>query len=130
MDLQSKGKVVHEGELRVEPVKLAELAAAIGTATAAETSSLVLWFGPTVAGDAALVDAIGLDLSKALLAGHRFDWSRPFRAGETVQARVAVEDAYEKGANHFAVLVAEFRDADGAIIQTQHTTFIERGAAA
>ena len=130
MDLESKGRTVHEAELRVEPVKLAELVAAIGTPNAADTASLVLWFGATIGGDEKLVAALSMDLSKALLSGHRYDWVRPFRSGETVNAKLVVEDVFEKGANHLAVLVAEFRDADGELIQTQHTTFIERGAAA
>jgi len=120
---------VYEGALRVEPVKLAELAAAIGTDSAGTTAPLVLWFGPTVAGDDLLVETIGLDLGRALLAGQRYDWERPFRPGETVGVKLAVDDVYEKGANQFAVLLAEFRDDDGAIIHTQHTTFIERGQA-
>jgi hypothetical protein len=129
MDLGAKGRTVHEGELRVEPVKLAELEAAIGTKSAAETASLVVWFGATIGGDDKLVQALGMDLSRALLAGHRYDWRRPFVSGETVQARLVIEDVFEKGANHMAVLLAEFRDSAGELIQTQHTTFIERGAA-
>ena len=128
MDLESKGRVVHQAELRVEPVKLAELVAAIGTPTAAESASLVVWFGATMGGDAVLVKALDMDLTRAMLSGHRYDWVRPFRAGESVLAELIVEDVYAKGTNHFAVLRAEFRDGDGALIQTQHTTFIERGA--
>jgi hypothetical protein len=126
MDLESKGRVVHEAVLRVEPVKVAELEAAIGTEHAEATASLVTWFGATIGGDARLVEALGMDLSRALLSGHRYDWKRPFRPGETVHARLAIEDVYAKGANHLAVLVTEFRDDAGELIQTQHTTFIER----
>ncbi len=130
MDLDAKGRVVAEATLRAEPLKLAELEAALGTSSAADTASLVLWFGPTIAGDAALVEALGLDLSRGLLSGHRYDWRRPFRPGEQVTARLTIDDVFRKGANQLGVLVAEFRDADGELIQTQHTTFIERGAAA
>jgi len=129
VDLHSKGRVVHQAELRVEPVKLTELAAAIGTPHAALTASLVLWFGATIGGDQRLVDALSMDLSRALLSGHRYDWSRPFRPGESIQARLSVEDVYEKGTNHFAVLLTEFHDAAGELVQTQRTTFIERAAA-
>lgn len=126
MDLTSKGRVVHEAELRVEPIKLAELEAAIGTPTAAQSAPLVHWFGATIGGDARLVAALGMDLSRALLSGHRYDWVRPFEPGETVHARLVVENVIEKGTNHIAVVTAEFRGADGALIQSQHTTFIER----
>ena len=36
---------------------------------------------------------------------------------------------YRKGANQFGVVVAEFTGADGALVQRQSVTFIERGAA-
>lgn len=129
MDLQAKGRIVHEADMRVEPMKLAELEAAIGTPTAAETASLVLWFGATVGGDEALVAALGMDLRRALLAGHRYDWVRPFVPGEIVHTRLVVEDVFEKGSNHLAVLLAEFFDDAQHLIQAQHTTFIERGTA-
>jgi acyl dehydratase len=129
MDLTSKGRLIHEADLTVEPIKLAELAAAIGTATAEETASLVVWFGATIGGDDKLVQALDMDLGRALLAGQRYDWTRPFRPGETVRARLTVEEVTDKGSNHLAVILAEFRDSSGALIQTQHTTFIERGAA-
>jgi len=128
MDLGSKGRVVYEARLRVEPVKLAELEAAIGTPTAAETASLVLFFGATMGGDDRLVAALEMDLSRALLSGHRYQWQRPFQPGETVDARLTVDDVFEKGTNQFAVLRAEFRDASNDLIQTQLTTFIERAA--
>lgn len=115
--------------MTVEPVKLTELTNAIGTASAKETATLVPWFGPTLAGDARLVEVLDLDFSRALLAGHVYEWSRPFRPGEEVQARLVVDDVYTKGNNEFAVVKAEFRDAAGDIVQSQRTTFIERGAA-
>jgi acyl dehydratase len=126
MDLGSKSRMVYEAELRVEPVKLAELEAAIGTPTSAATASLVPWFGATIGGDERLVEALDMDLRRALLSGHRYEWKRPFRAGEKVRASLWIADVYEKGSNQFAVLVAEFRDGAGELIQSQRTTFIER----
>jgi len=126
VDLDSKGRTVCEADLRLEPIKLAELEAAIGTPTASATASLVPWFGATIGGDERLVEVLGMDLSRALLSGHRYEWSRPFEAGELVRASLRVVDVYEKGTNQFAVLVAEFRDSTGELIQSQQTTFIER----
>lgn len=123
------GDVVFEATLRVEPVKLAELAAAVGTETADDTARLVPWFGVTVGGDQRLVDTLEMDLGRALLAGHRYEWNRPFEPGEEIAARVVVESVYEKGGNEFAVLRTEFRDRTGELAQAQTTTFIERGAA-
>ena len=123
------GDVVFEATLRVEPVKLAELAAAVGTDSAEDTARLVPWFGVTVGGDQLLVDALEMDLGRALLAGHRYEWHRPFESGEAITARVVVESVHTKGSNDFAVLRTEFRDQSGELAQTQTTTFIERGAA-
>lgn len=128
MKQDAKGAVIHEAAMTVQPVKVAELASAIGTDSAAETAALVLWFGPTVAGDARLVEVLDLDFSRALLAGHTYEWARPFRPGEQIQARLVVDDVYTKGDNQFAVVKAEFRDAGGDVVQSQRTTFIERGA--
>ena len=70
-----------------------------------------------------------MDLSRALLGGLSYRWNRPFRPGEKVSAKVFVEDVYEKSTNQFAIVTAEFRDADGEVIQVHKATFIERGAA-
>ena len=128
MDLTAKGRTIVEGERTVEPVKLEELALAIGTNTAAETATLVPFFGATVAGDAKLVEALDVDLARLLLAGHAWQWERPFVPGETVGVHLYVEDVFTKGDNSFAVVVSEFRGAEGDLVQVQRTTFIERGA--
>jgi hypothetical protein len=122
------GALVYEADVRVEPVKLAELTTAIGTESAAITARLVPWFGATVGGEQRLVSALGMDLSKALLAGHRYDWARPFEEGEDINVRVVVDQVYSKGENQFAIIRSEFRDSLGALVHSQMTTFIERGA--
>lgn len=128
MDFDAKGKTVIEVEKRVEPVKLAELAEAVGTDTGIETSRLTLFFGPTVAGEKRLIDVLDLDPSRALLAGQSYEWARPFDAGELLSIRVSVEDVFLKGENTFGVVATEIRDVKGLLIQSQRTTFIERSA--
>jgi hypothetical protein len=128
MNASAKGQTLIEVRQRVEPVKLAELAAAIGTDSGSETARLVPYFGPTVAGEQALVDLLGLDLSRALLAGQSYEWRRPLEPEETVAIRVFVEDVYDKGSNTFGVVAAEIRDDSGELVQQQRTTFIERSA--
>jgi hypothetical protein len=125
---QAKGRVIVDEQRRVEPVKIDELTAALGTATAADTARIVPFFGPTLAGTDRFVEALGLDLSRALLVGHRWRWARPLQPGETLTARLHVDDIYTKGDNTFAVVVAELRDDTGDLVQQQWTTFIERGA--
>lgn len=127
MNVSAKGRTIVEEERRIEPVKLEELERAIGTATAADSARLVPFFGPTIAGDQKLVEVLDLDLSRALLAGQAWEWERPFEPGETVGVHLYVEDVFTKGDNTFAVVVSEFRGTGGELIQTQRTTFIERG---
>jgi hypothetical protein len=129
MKLEAKGRILLEEERRVDPVKLAELAVALGTDTAQDTARLVLFFAPAMIGQDDLAAALDLDFSRALLVGHRWHWERPFTPAETVAVRLQVEDVYFKGDNGFAIVVAEFRDAAGELIQAQWTTFIERGTA-
>lgn len=128
MNPSAKGKTLIEVSKRVEPVKLGEMAAAIGTETGSETARLVPYFGPTVAGEQALVDLLGLDLSRALLGGQSYEWIRPFEPDESVDIRVFVEDVYDKGNNTFGVVGTEIRDNSGEVVQRQQTTFIERSA--
>jgi hypothetical protein len=130
MDTSIKGKTLAEEVRVIDPQKLDELATAIGTPTGTETATLVPYFGPTLAaGEQRFVDDLGLDLARALLGGLEYEWSRPFKAGETIHARVFVEDAYEKSSMVFAIVACEFTDADGGLIQRHRATFIERGAA-
>jgi hypothetical protein len=125
---QAKGRVLVDGERRVEAVKITELAEALNTPSASQTATLVPFFGPTLAGQEHFVDTLEIDLSRALLAGHRWHWERPLEPGETVTARLFVDDVFVKGDNTFAVVVTEVRDGAGDLVQQQWTTFIERGA--
>lgn len=129
MKLDAEGAIVHEGQQVISEAGLAELAAALGTTSGAETATLVPLFGPTVAGETRFVEVLGLDLSRAMLGGLNYEWVRPFRAGETVAVKIFIDKVFEKGSNHFGVVVAEFHDAEQQLIQRQFSTFIERAAA-
>lgn len=129
MRIDAMGTTIHEATLRVEPIKVDEMTAAIGTDSGSQTATLVPWFGVTVGGERLLVEALEMDLGRALLAGHSYKWARPFVTGEVISAVIFVEKIFSKGDNEFAVLVTEFRDASGELVQSQTTTFIERGAA-
>lgn len=129
MKLEAEGSTVYRGEEVVETHRLNGLAWALGSASAEETAHLVPFFGPTIAGETHFVDVLGLDLSRALLGGITYEWVRPFRDGEVVETHVVIDKVFDKGSNRFGVVVAEFTDGDGALIQRQSSTFIERGAA-
>ena len=128
MDTSLKGQTLFELNRVVDPGKLDELAAAIDSPTAAETATLVPFFGPSLSGEAFVRDRLAIDTSRALLGGISYEWCRPFASGETVDVRLLVEDIYEKNGTQFAVVATEFRDPVGGLIQRQRATFIERGA--
>lgn len=129
MKAEAAGALVHEGQVTISADHQDAVARAIGTPSAVDTASLVPFFGPTVAGEGRFQEVIGLDLSRALLGGIGFEWERPFRRGETVGVKVFVDKVFDKGANRFGIVIAEFRDGDGVLIQRQSATFIERSAA-
>jgi hypothetical protein len=129
MKLESEGATVHAGQEVISESRLSDLSRALGTSSAGETATLVPFFGPTVAGETQFVEVLELDLSRALLGGLSFEWARPFRSGESVDVKVFIEKVFDKGTNRFGVVVAEFNDTEGALIQRQSATFIERGAA-
>ncbi len=128
MNPSSKGRTVVDVTREVTSAHLRDVASAIGTESATETARLVPWFGPTAEGEQRLLDVLELDLSRALLAGQSYTWTRPFQAGETVSLKVVIDDVYDKGSNTFGIVKTEIRDAGGDLVQEQRTTFIERGA--
>lgn len=123
----ARGAVLAEREVEVTARLTEGLTRAIGSESAGDTSRLVPFFGPTVGGEDIVVEGLGLDLSRALLGGLSYEWHRPFQIGEVVSVRVTVEDVFERGTNQFGVVVADFEDGSGALIQRQTATFIERG---
>jgi acyl dehydratase len=128
MRLDTLGQVVVDTELVVDEDRVRQLAAAIGTPTAMETALRAPFFGPTAAGQDSVVGPLDMDLRRALQGGQSYEWHRPFRLGETVRLRVTIEDILDKTSLHLATVLAEFRGADGELIQRQRTTFIERAA--
>ncbi len=127
MNREIKGKTIVDTEITVDEARIRDLVSAIGTSSAADTATLVPFFGPTAAGEKSVVGPLGMDLSKALQGGQAYEWHRPFCPGERVNLRVWVEDVTERDSLQFAVVVAEFRDASGGLIQRQRTSFVERG---
>ncbi len=128
MNENMKGQTIFEGRRTVESGTLDDLELALGTESAAQTATLVPFFGPSVAGEELFVEKLGIDYERALLGGISYEWSRPFRDGEAVDIRLWVEDVYQKGNMTFAIVNTEFCDAAGETVQVQKCTFIERGA--
>lgn len=126
MNLNLLGQIVVDTELVVDGARIEQLARAIGTPTAMDTALRAPFFGPTAAGQDSVVGPLQMDLSRALQGGQSYEWHRPFRVGETVRMTVTIEDILDKATLHLATVLAEFRGADGELIQRQRTSFIER----
>jgi hypothetical protein len=124
-----KGTTLFEVQRTIDEQKIEELTTALDSPTAAQTATLVPFFGPTIPGEALFVDLLGIDLTRALLAGISYSFTRPFRAGESVHVKVSVQDSYEKSGMQFVVILTEATGDDGESIHTHKATFIERGAA-
>lgn len=129
MNLDSKGQVLVDTELVVDPDRLALLADAIGTKTAAQTALLVPFFGPTAAGQDSVVAPLDMDLRRALQGGQSYEWHRAFVPDERVRVTISVEDIIDKGPLQLATVLSEYRANDGELIQRQRTVFVERSEA-
>jgi len=127
MNVAVAGQKIVDTEVVVDPAKVVHLSEALGTDSAPDTALLIPFFAATAAGQDSVVGPLGLDLSRALQGGQAFEWHRPFRVGETVHLQVVVADLYEKRSTQVATVLAEFRGADGDLIQRQRILFIERG---
>jgi len=125
MRTEAAGDVVFEGRIQVSQAKVDDLVRALGSSSATKSATLVPFFGPTVAGETEFVEVLGLDLAKALLGGLSYDWQRPFVVDEVLTAKVFIESVYDKGSNRFGVVVGEFVDDHGQLVQRQTATFIE-----
>jgi acyl dehydratase len=126
MRSEAKGQILADEEVTVHEDIIAALTRALDTSSARATATLVPFFGATLGGEALVIDGLELDLSRSMLAGLGYEWTRPFQVGETVRARISIEDVYTKGNNQFGVVIAEFTDTDGGTVQRQSITFIER----
>ena len=125
-----KGEVLLSANLVAHAIKMDEVAHALGdTPTARESASVGLFFGPTVVGYRNFVDAIDLDLNRALLGGHEISWTRPFRPDEPVLCEMKMADHSEKNGMEFGVIETRFTTPTAELIQVQRTTFIERAKA-
>jgi acyl dehydratase len=107
-------------------VKIDELTALLGTSSGVDTARVLPFFGPTVAGESAFVDALGLRLDRALLGSHEVEFERPFVPDEPLNVQLTLADLSEKNGMQFGTIETRFTTPNGEEIQVQRTTFIER----
>ena len=74
----------------------------------------------------AMIEDIGLDLSRALLGGFELRWNRTFVPDEPVVIETRLADVSTKGNLQFGVVETKSSTPEGEESQTQTTTFIER----
>lgn len=80
-------------------------------------------------GEAAFVNALGLNLDRALLGSHAIEFDRPFVPDEPLDVEMRLADYSEKNGMQFGTIETRFTTPNGEEIQMQTTTFIERIAA-
>lgn len=121
------GLIIAEMDCSLTPERVQRMSEAIGTGTAAATAQLASFFGPTIAGEGRVLEALALDPLRATLGEHRLRWRRPFEAGEQLRARVSLEALDERGDYRFYKVRSDFTQPSGGDpVQTQLTTFVER----
>jgi hypothetical protein len=121
-----KGKVLLTAQTKAHAVKIQELQDLLGTPSAADTARLVPFFGPCVCGEARFVEALGLNLERALLGAHAVEFERPFVPDEPLNVEMRLADYSEKNGMQFGTIETRFTTPMGEEIQVQTTTFIER----
>lgn len=126
---ERKGQVLLRTETRAHRVKIDELQALLGTESGRDTARIAVFFGPCVMGEAAFVEALGLDLDRALLAGHAIEFDRPFVPDEPLKVEMRLADYSEKNGMQFGTIETRFTTPNGEDVQLQTTTFVERMAA-
>ena len=113
-------------QLTFDEARLSGVVDAVGTATARQTATLVPFFGPTVAGHGRFLENMPFDAARTTLGQQAYHWNRGFRLGEPVDALVTLDDVAPRSRVTLYVVRSAFTDASGHVIQTQHTTFVER----
>jgi len=127
---ERKGTVLKTHRTRAYASRMADLEATLGTATAAETARVALFFGVTIGRDFDVLEKMGMVLDETLMGGHEITWTRPFEPDEEVVVTVTLADVLDKGKNRIAVIESRFDAPDGQEIQRQYSTFVHLGGAA
>lgn len=124
MKPELKGQVVYQTKTRAYQSRMEDLEATLGTPNAAETARIALFFGATASRDLSIMETIGVDMSRTLMAGHEMDWNRPFEPDEDVDVTVTLDDVFDKDGKRFSVLKADYATPAGELIQSQKSTFL------
>ena len=124
-----KGKVLKTHKTRAYAARMDDLAATLGTPTAAQTARVALFFGVTIGRDFDVLEKMGMVLNETLMGGHEITWTRPFEPDEEVEVTVTLADVQDRGKNRIAVIESRFQTPGGEEIQCQYSTFVHIGGA-
>jgi hypothetical protein len=72
---------------------------------------------------------LGLDFARVVHGEQEYEWSRPVRIGETLEAAATIESIRSKGGHEFLTLRTELRDAAGELVVSARSLLVVRGAA-
>jgi acyl dehydratase len=132
-----KGKQYQEVPFTVDRDRVIQFADAIGdddpryregeTPLAPPTFLTVLQI--MTSGQAVLDPDLGMNYAMVVHGGQEYEWRRPVRVGDELQATPRIADIYAKGPNEFLVTEAQIRDASGEVVVVTRSTLISRGTA-
>ena len=71
----------------------------------------------------------GIDFSRVVHAEQSYEWSRPLRAGERLEATCTIESIRERAGAAFLVLRTDLRDEAGSTVAVARATLLERAPA-
>jgi hypothetical protein len=132
------GRLVDRVTLPVEAGRIRELARATGATDPAHAGGLATLTHVVTAAhlrdQRAFVAGLGLDITRIVVGGVSWEYARPLRAGDVLDAvrRVESDERREgrSGPLRLVVLATEFTDQHGVVVVTQRETLVERGRAA
>lgn len=130
MKPELKGQVLKTLRTTAAANRIAELAQLLGTESGEQTARVALFLGVTIGRDFEIVEKMGIDMQRTLMAGHEIKWSRLFEPDEEVVATVRLQDVFDKGDRRFSVVETLFETPSGEEIQRQYSTYVMFGAAA
>jgi len=129
MNAALEGKAYPPVRFRVDEDHVARFAAAVGDDGSSVPPTFVTV--PEIA--AGLVRAIadtelGLDFARVVHGEQEYEWSRPVRAGETLEVRATIESIRAKGGHEFLTLRTRMLDEDGEEVVSARSSLVVRGS--
>ena len=124
------GKRYEGYSMAVDADRLADFAKAVGAS--GNNSTAPPTFAFTVLMEAGqlfnVLDDMGIDKTRTVHGGQRFDYHRPIRAGDTVTGEQVVTEISEKKGGALVLIEVEnrLRNQDGEAVADLHSTIIVR----